>query len=78
MIIGWNLPALTKLLLNLRCCHRRRCPTEARMELEQLREYYSRCNPYETLSPDDHRNVDIDQPSEIESVARGILLGRGF
>jgi len=48
------------------------------MELEQLREYYSRCNPYETLSPDDHRNVDIDQPSEIESVARGILLGRGF
>lgn len=39
--------------------------------MQRLKAYYNRCNPYESLSPQDERNIDFDAPSDTGERARG-------
>lgn len=41
------------------------------MDIEKLSEYYSRCDPYESLGPDDPMNVDIDSFGSGDGPVRG-------
>lgn len=41
------------------------------MDIEKLRKYYGRCDPYESLGPDDPMNVDIDSYGSDDGPVRG-------